>query len=113
MRAAERARVVAEVERHGRGRQQRLQGLGIPRSTYYRWWRHPREPDAGRLGASRGQPWHRLRPEEEQTILATAREMPMWRSRQLAAWLTDHCGLAVSATRVYRILRREGLVKRV
>ena len=113
MSAAERARVVAEVERQGRGRQQRLQGLGIPRSTYYRWRKHPRQPEAGELGASRGRPWNRLRPEEERTILATAREMPTWRSRQLAAWLTDHGGLAVSAATIYRILRREGLVKRV
>ncbi len=112
MRAAERARVVAEVERQGRGRRQRLQGLDIPRSTYYRWWKHLGEPDARSLAASRGRSWNRLRPEEEQTILATAREMPTWRSRQLAAWLTDHGGLAVSAATVYRILRREGLVKR-
>ncbi len=46
-------------------------------------------------------------------MLAVAREMPTWRSRQLAAWLTDHRGLAVSASTVYRMLRREGLVKRV
>ena len=46
-------------------------------------------------------------------MLAAARELPTWRSRQLAAWLTDHRGLSVSASTVYRILRREGLVKRV
>ena len=46
-------------------------------------------------------------------MLAVAREMPEWRSRQLAAWLTDHRSLAVSASTVYRMLRREGLVKRV
>ena len=46
-------------------------------------------------------------------MLAAAREMPTWRSRQLAACLTDHRGLSVSASTVYRILRREGLVKRI
>ena len=46
-------------------------------------------------------------------MLAVAREMPEWRSRQLAAWLTDYRSLAVSASTVYRMLRREGLVKRV
>ena len=46
-------------------------------------------------------------------MLAAAREMPTWRSRQLAAWLSDHRGLSVSASTVYRILRREGLVKRI
>ena len=58
-------------------------------------------------------PWNRLRPEEEAIVLAVAREMPSWRSRQLAAYLTDHLDLAVSTSTVYRILRREGLVKRV
>ncbi len=46
-------------------------------------------------------------------VLAAAREMPAQRSRQLAAWLTDHRDLAVSASTVYHILRRDGLVKRV
>ena len=46
-------------------------------------------------------------------MLAAAREMPAWRSRQLAAWLTDHRGLSVSTATVYRILQREGLVKRM
>ena len=46
-------------------------------------------------------------------MLAAAREMPPWRSRQLAAWLSDHRGLSVSVSTVYRILRREGLVKRI
>lgn len=46
-------------------------------------------------------------------MLAAAHELPSWRSRQLAAWLTDHRGLAISASTVYRILRSDGLVKRV
>ena len=46
-------------------------------------------------------------------MLAAARGMPTWRSRQLAASLTDHRGLSVSASTVYRILRLEGLVKRI
>lgn len=51
-------------------------------------------------------------PNEERRILAVAREFPELSSRQLSAWITDHEGFAVSEATVYRILRREGLVKR-
>ena len=57
-------------------------------------------------------PWNRLRPEEEGVILAAARGRPTWRSRQLAAWITDQQGMALSESMGYRLLRREGQVKR-
>ena len=56
-------------------------------------------------------PWNRLSPPEEAAVLAAARESPEWSSRQLATWVTDHLGLSVGESTVYRILRREGLVK--
>ena len=104
MSVAEQLRVVAEVERHGRGKSRRLRELGISRNTYYWWrWRHRQGSWEGTEEIDR--PWNRLRPDDAAVVLAAAREMP--------TWLTDHRGLAVSASTVYRILRREGLVKRV
>ncbi len=111
MSAADQAQVVSDVEREGRGKQRRLGSLGVPRRTYY-WWRRRLQAGIGKESGRHRSPWNRLRPEEEALILATALEQPTWRSRQLAAWLTDHQGLAVCATTLYRILRREGLVKR-
>ena len=45
-------------------------------------------------------------------MLWAAREMPEQSCRQLAAWTTDNQGFFVSESAVYRILRKEGLVKR-
>ena len=43
--------------------------------------------------------------------MAAARESPEWSSRQLATWITDHLRLSVGGSTVYRLLKREGLVK--
>ena len=61
---------------------------------------------------SRSQPWNHIIPNEERRILAVAREFPELSCRQLSVWITDHEGFAVSESTVYRILKREGLVKR-
>ena len=105
MSAADKAKVMAHVENQTRGKRQVLMSLGIPRSTYYRWRQ-------GQPRISRARPWNRIIPNEEKRILAVAREFPELSSRQLSAWITDHEGFAVSEATVYRILKREGLVKR-
>ncbi len=102
--------ILAQVENKSRGKRQALMALGIPKSSYYRWRRcDGLESHSG----DRGRPWNRITPEEEDKILAVAREFPELSSRQLAAWITDNAGFAVSESTVYRILRREGLVKRL
>ena len=105
MSAVDKAKILAKVENHPRGKRQVLLTLGIPRSTYYRWRQ-------GQPKTSRGRPWNRIIPNEERRILAVAREFPDLSSRQLSAWITDNEGFGVSESTVYRILRREGLVKR-
>ena len=60
-----------------------------------------------------GRPGNRITPEEEGKILTVAREYTGLSSRQLAVWITDNEGFAVSESTVYRILRKEGLVKRL
>ena len=115
MSAVEKATVLARVETVVGRKRQALAELGIPRSTYYRW----RQGQQGQQGQGleihsrekRGS-WNQLTPEEDRKILAVARETPELSSRQLAAWVTDSAGFAVSESTVYRILRREGLVKR-
>lgn len=111
MSTVEKAAILAMVETLDRRKRQALSELGIARSTYYRWRQgqcHGLESHSG----DRGRPWNRLTPEEDGKILAAARDTPELSSRQLAAWITDNAGFAVSESTVYRILRREGLVKR-
>ena len=43
--------------------------------------------------------------------MAAARESPERSSRQLATWITDHLSLSVGESMVYRLLKKEGLVK--
>ena len=106
MSLVDKATILEQVESQSRSKCRALAELGVPRSTYYRWRR--RQPDPG----NKRRPWNRITPNEDLRILAVAREFPDLSSRQLAAWITDNEGFAVSESTVYRILRREGLVKR-
>jgi transposase InsO family protein len=80
--------------------------MGVSKSSYYRWRQGQSDSGNGK------RPWNQITPEEDDKILAVARESPELSSRQLSAWIIDNKGFAVSESTVYRILRREGLVKR-
>jgi len=105
MSLAEKADILSHLESQPGCKRKLLLELGVPRSTYYRWRK-------GSETGKRRTPWNRITPNEERRILAVAREFPELSSRQLSAWLTDNEGFAVSESTVYRILKREGLVKR-
>jgi transposase InsO family protein len=111
VKASDKAEILAVVASSPLPRRQVLARLGLPKSTYYRWLKRQAE---GRLqdrpGGSR-RPWNKLRPEEEKIILTKAREAPELSPRQLALRITDTEGFYVSESTVYRILKREGLVK--
>jgi putative transposase len=106
MSLSEKGDILAQVENQSRSKRKVLAELGISRSTYYRWRQGQNE------SKRRVRPWNSVTPNEERRILAVARESPELSSRQLSAWITDNEGFAVSESTVYRILRREGMVKR-
>jgi len=88
-----------------------LAELGLPRSTYYRWLKRQAE---GRLEDKKGGsqlPWNKISPEDESRILSEARASPEISCRQLAFQITDSGCSYISESTVYRILRREGLIK--
>ena len=108
MSAQEKSEVLTRVEETRWGKRKLLAELRVPRSTYYRWRAMERQ---GKLECLARVPWNRLSLPEEAAVLAAARESPEWSSRQLATWITDHLCLSVGESTVYRLLKREGLVK--
>ena len=86
-----------------------LRQMGVPKSNYYRWRARIRVPGH----RTRGVPWNRLTEGERQRVLTIARASPVWSSRQIAAWITDNDDFSVSESSVFRILKREGLVRRI
>lgn len=92
-------------------RRRALAQLGLPKSTYYRWLRRQAE---GRLHDRKGgspTPWNKLRAEEEEKVLILARASPELSARQLALRVVDTEGVYLSESTVYRVLKREGLIK--
>jgi len=111
MSATGKAEIIALVTRSGLPCSRALAQLRLPRSTYYRWLKRLSE---NRLQDKKGGspiPWNKVRPEEEEQILNEAREAPALSCRQLAWKITDTGNTYISESTVYRILKREGLIK--
>ena len=104
--------IMARVETMAGRKRQGLSGLGIAKSTYYRWCQGQRDQGLEIQSRASRRPWNQITSEEGGKVLAVARDFPELSSRQLATWITDNTTFAVSESTVYRILRREGLVKR-
>ena len=112
MSGAEKAEVLTKVASSGLPKRRALGELGVPRSTHYRWLRRKEQQGLEDDVGGGKPPWNKLTSQEIDYVLSAAREMPELSCRQLAAWTTDNMGFSVSESTVYRILRREGLVKR-
>lgn len=111
MSAKEKTEILALVSGSGLPCCRALAQIGLPRSTYYRWLKRL---SRGQLEDRKGGsyiPWNKTRPEEETRILAEARASPQLSCRQLALTITDAGKMYISESTVYRILKREGLIK--
>jgi len=108
MSAMEKAMVLALLNTSTTSKSQTLVEIGIPRRTYYNW---VKQEKAGDKKSVKRRPWNRIMEEEEQLVLERARASPELSSRQLSLKLVDDYGCWISEPTVYRILKREGLVK--
>lgn len=113
MEPGEKATLIALVQASPLPRKQVLTQVGLPKSTYYDWCRRRqgRAEGLGDRSSAPRAPWNKLRPEEEQAVLALARASPELSPRELALRITDAGAFSVSESTCYRILKRNGLVK--
>ena len=88
--------------------------LDIPPSTYYRWRRRFRSKGLEGLqdrSPYKGHTWNQILPRERTNVLEIALRYPEWSSREVAYHICDQCGFTVSESTVYRLLKREGLIR--
>ena len=110
--AYEKARVLAVVAASELSKKQILAEIGISRRTYYNWIRRERQSRLENGKSKSRRPWNKLKVAEEELVIDQARALPDLSPRQLVLRLVDKYGCWISESTAYRILRREGLVKR-
>src|SRR5690606_17171749 len=88
--------------------------MDIPRSSYYRWRARYRKHGLSGLKDQKPVPkgqWNALAPSGEEKILEVAEEIPELSAREISYHITDNEDFTVSESSVYRILKREGLIR--
>ena len=109
----ERMEIIRLVEESELSVTQTLEELGVPQSTFYRWYRRYQEAGYEGLADRRPGPrqfWNRIPDEVREHVVEVALEHPEQSSREVAWSITDHEGYFISESSVYRILKANDLV---
>ena len=111
--ASEKLEIIRLVEQSHLPAKQTLDKLGIPKTTFYRWYdRYQKFGDAGLEDRSPhpGRVWNRIPDDVRQQIVDLALEEPELSPRELAVRFTDTEKYFVSEASVYRILKAHDLI---
>ena len=111
--ASEKLEIIRLVERSHLPAKQTLDKLGIPRTTFYRWYAHYRldgESAVQDKAPLPGRVWNRIPDEIRERVLALALDRPELSPRELAIAFTDSGGSFVSESSVYRLLKAHDLI---
>jgi len=106
--------ILSAVDGSGLPISQALSKIDIPPSTFYRWKRKLRQHGLEGLqdkSSGHTRPWNTLLPEERKKVREIALLNPEWSSREVALHISDTSGFTVSESSVFRILKKEGLIK--
>ena len=111
--ATEKLEIIRLVEGSHLPIKRTLEKLGIPRSTFHRWYDRYRALGEAGLEDRRPHPgrvWNRISDDVRQEIVALALDEPDLSPRELAVRFTDTQKHFVSEASVYRILKAHDLV---
>ena len=111
--ASEKMEVIRLVEQSHLPAKQTLDKLGIPRTTFYRWYDRYLEDGIDGLEyrvPKREAVWNRIPDKVRGQLLDLALEIPELSPRELAVKFTDEKRYFVSESSVYRLLKAQGLI---
>ncbi len=105
--ASEKLLIIRLVEQSHLPVRRTLAKLGIPSTTFYRWYDRYQTGGLDALTDRQPQPgraWNRIPDERRQVLLQLALEEPELSPRELAARFADQASYFVSEASVYRLL---------
>jgi transposase InsO family protein len=110
--AAEKQEIIQLVDRSELGVNQTLKRLGIPKSTFYKWYRVYLQKGMAGLSPvkSARRQWNSIPEPQRQLVVEVALEYPVLSPRELAVRITDEQKIFISESSVYRILKERGLI---
>jgi len=110
---SEKMEIIRMVEESPLSVKQTLQKMGIPRSSFYEWYKHYQENGFDSLKyhyKNHRQVWNTIPEWERQRVVQVAREFPEKSCREDACYITDTMEYFISESSVYRILKAYDLV---
>ena len=105
---SEKLEIIRLVEHSHQGVRWTLDKLGIPKTTFYRWYDHYLAIGEAGLedrNSNPGRVWNRIPDVVRQEIIDLALEETQLSPRELAVRFTDTKGYFVSEASVYRLLK--------
>jgi len=111
--ASEKQEIILLVERSDLGVNRTLQQLGVPKATFYKWYKAYTE--SGLAGLESKNPgnrrqWNSIPQEEKNLVVSIALEYTDLSPRELSCKLSDERKVFISESSVYRILKANGLI---
>ncbi len=111
--ASDKLEIIRLVERSHLPAKQTLDMLGVPRTTFYRWYAHYRLDGEAALQDKAPLParlWNRIPDTIRELVISLALDCPELSPRELAVTFSDSEGYFVSESSVYRLLKAHDLI---